>query len=232
MFDPSYPESDGSHRRTALGLVLERFNTSVEHAESVERETHSILKFTAIPTVTSNGTPISPEHAEVLLRRHPAWKDVELLEEARFVFPKRNPDPLCATLQVKVKDTRKAAVAKTLLETTVSFAGIVRRCQPWTISPTARQCSTCHKWGHSAYVCRSRTPQCGQCSGNHLTALHGQHVKTCQSNDCTHYEIRCVNCNDRHEASSVKCPFFQARSSPGLLRQLQEKRSARLRRKY
>ena len=54
-------------------------------------------------------------------------RDVQFLEDPSFVFPKRNPDPLCATLQVKVVDTRKANVAKTLLETTVSFAGIASR---------------------------------------------------------------------------------------------------------
>ena len=115
-----------------------------------------------------------------------------------------------SVVQVKVKDTRKATVAKKLLDTTVSFAGIDRRCQQWTVAPSARQCSTCHKWGHSAYVCRSRTPQCGSCAGNHLTALHGQHIAQCKTPNCTHYQIRCVNCNAQHEASSVSCPFFKA----------------------
>ena len=146
------------------------------------------------------------------------------------MFPKRNPDPLCATLQVKVVDTRKACVAKKLLETTVSFAGVVRQCQQWSVAPTARQCSTCHKWGHSAYICRSRTPQCGSCAGNHFTALHGQHVAQCKTANCLHYQIRCINCNEQHEASSVACPFFKACSSPGQLQQLQEQRVKRLKR--
>ena len=132
--------------------------------------------------------PIESKHAAIL-RRHPAWEDAELLEEPKFVFPKRNPDPMCATLQVKVKDTCKATVAKKLLDTSVSFAGVVRRCQQWTVAPSAHQCSTCHKWGHSAYICRSRSPQCGSCAGNHLTALHGQHVAQCKASNCTHYEI-------------------------------------------
>src|ERR1700760_1417241 len=105
---------------------------------------------------------------------------------ARFVLNKANPDSLHATLQVKVEDMQKASVAQKLLETSVSFVGITRRCQPWTISPTARQCSTCLKWGHTAYVCRARTPACNQCAGPHLSALHRQHVAACRERDCTH----------------------------------------------
>src|SRR6266704_1903065 len=133
-------------RSFALNYVLGRFNAEPSSVTELERPTHSILKFTAVPTVSNNGTAIQAAHATALLRRHPAWADVEFLEEPRFVFPKGNPNPLCATLQTKIKDTRKATIAKKLLNTTVSFAGVVRRCQPWTVAPTARQCSTCLKW--------------------------------------------------------------------------------------
>ncbi len=211
-------------RSFALNYVLGRFNAEPSSVTELERPTHSILKFTAVPTVSNNGTAIQAAHATALLRRHPAWADVEFLEEPRFVFPKGNPDPLCATLQTKIKDTRKATIAKKLLNTTVSFAGVVRRCQPWTVAPTARQCSTCLKWGHSAYVCRSRAPQCGLCAGNHLTALHSQHAQQCRSTSCTHTRVICANCNNDHEASSTSCPFFKARTSPGQLQQLQEQR--------
>jgi hypothetical protein len=144
--------------------------------------------------------------------------------------PKTNPDPLSATLQVRVKDTAKATVAKKLLQTTVTFVGITRRCQEWTVSPTARQCSTCLKWGHTAYTCRARSPTCDQCGGRHLSSHHAQHVTRCRATDCAHYEIRCTNCDDQHYASSIECPFFKARSSPRRLRILQNERVARLRR--
>src|SRR6266571_1182685 len=228
VFDHTVSEQT---REFSLAFVLGRFNTDASSTTMLERPTHSILKFTAVPTVTSNGTLIKVDLAAALLRRHPAWMDTEFLEPPRFVLPKGNPDPLCATLQVKVKDTRKAIVAKKLLSTTVSFAGVVRRCQPWTVAPTARQCSTCLKWGHSAYVCRSRTPQCGQCAGNHLTAFHNLHAQQCRSTSCTHAQTLCANCNENHEASSTSCPFFKARSSPGQLQQLQEQCVKRLRRR-
>src|SRR6266704_1889729 len=111
----------------ALNFVLGRFDTDDSSITMLECLTHSILKFTTVLTVTSNGTSIQANHAATLLRRHPVWKDAELLEEPRFIFPKGNPNPLCATLRVKVRDTRKATMAKKQLGTSVSFAGIVRR---------------------------------------------------------------------------------------------------------
>src|SRR6266571_3301210 len=167
-------------RTAALEFVLGRFHTSSSTTTVLERTTHSILKFTAVPTITNDGRKVTEDLAASFLRKHPAWKEAEFLEKPRFVFPKRNPDPLCATLQVKVNDTRKATIAKKLLETTVSFAGVVRRCQQWSVAPTARQCSTCLKWGHTAYICRARSPQCDQCASQHSTAYHAQHASNCK----------------------------------------------------
>ncbi len=140
------------------------------------------------------------------------------------MYNKTNPAPYHATLQIKVKDTLKAATASKLLGTSVTFIGATRRCQPWTVSPTARQCSTCLKWGHTAYVCRARSPQCDQCASQHLTAHHAHHTSTCKDQRCAHYDIKCVNCDDQHHASSMSCPFFKARSSPGQLQKLQKTR--------
>ena len=222
---------DDTTRTAALNFVLGKFNATPAAAQELKRATHLILKFTAVPTVSHDGChQISEDIATALLRKHPAWKDIELLDKPRFIFPKRNPDPLVATLQVKVHDTRKATVAKKLLETTVTFVGVARRCQPWSIASTARQCSTCLKWGHSATICRSRKPRCGQCAGTRLSSYHDSHARQCKSSDCTHYHIVCVNCNDQHNATSTLCPFFKARLSPGQLQQLQEQRLARLRR--
>jgi hypothetical protein len=221
---------DDSVSRVALDAILTRFTTTRAASVVLERPTASILKFTAIPTITSDGQPLSSEHAATCIKRHPQWKDAEILEPPRFIFPKRNPDPLSATLQVKVKDTAKASVAKKLLETTVTFVGIARRCQEWTVSSTARQCSTCFKWGHTAFTCKARSPTCDQCGGRHLSSHHSQHVSQCRAPDCAHYEIRCTNCNDQHYASSVECPFFKARSSTRQLRILQSERVARYRR--
>ena len=213
---------DDETSKLALQEVLRGFKTTVEAAHVLERTTYSILKFNAIPTITPDGRPVTAEMAATCLLRHPEWKDAPPLEPPRFILNKVNPDPLHATLQVKVKDTQKASVAKKLLGTSVSFVGVTRKCQPWTVSPTARQCSTCLKWGHTTYVCRARTPQCDQCSGSHLSALHTQHASACKDTRCTHFGIKCANCDDQHHASSVHCKFFKARSSPGKLQQLQK----------
>jgi hypothetical protein len=191
---------------------------------------HSILKFNAVPTVTPGGQEVTAAMAASCLSRHPVWKDAVPLEAPRFVFPKTNPHSTHATLQVKVKDTKTASVAKKLLETSVTFVGAVRRCLPWSVAPTARQCSNCLKWGHTAYTCRARSPCCDQCAGNHLTAHHRLHVGSCKDTNCTHYDIVCANCRSQHSASSVNCPFFKARNQPGRLQDLQKQRVSRLRR--
>jgi hypothetical protein len=222
---------EGAPVTLTLDSVLGKFNTRKEDVHRLERVTTSILKFTAVPTVTNDGRQVTEDLAYSFLRKHPEWKDVQITEKPRFIRPKHNPDPLCATFQVKVEDTQKATVAKKLLSTSVTFAGITRRCQPWTVAPTARQCSTCLKWGHSAYVCHARSPQCDQCAGPHLTGLHRQHASTCEDQGCTHFGIVCANCHEQHNASSVDCSFFKARSSPGQLQKLQKARVERLRRR-
>jgi hypothetical protein len=222
---------DDTTSQAALRVALAKFNTRKEDVHILERPTHSILKFTAIPTVTPDGRQVTAEMAASCLQRHPQWKEAELIDPPRFIYPKLiDLTATTATLQVKVKDTQKASQAKKLLETSVTFIGVTRRCQPWTVSPTARQCSTCLKWGHTAYVCRARAPICNSCSGPHLSSHHRSHVVNCVDSNCAHYEIRCANCNDQHEASSVTCPFFKARSSPGQLQKLQKARVDRLRR--
>src|ERR1700759_1865978 len=97
-----------------------------------------------------------------------------------------------------------ATVATSLLKTSVSFVGVVRRCLPWTISPTARQCSTCLKWGHTAYTCKARAPACDQCAGPHLSTLHKQHVKFCQTERCDHCRITCRNSTETHRKIIMK----------------------------
>jgi hypothetical protein len=122
----------------ALNTVLGKFNTARESTYILEQPTFSILKFTAVPVVTNDGHTVTNSLAGSFLRRHPDWKDAEWVEEPRFIFPKTKSDSpsLCATLQIKVKDTLKATMAKKLLATLVTFAGVTRRCQPWTVAHT------------------------------------------------------------------------------------------------
>jgi hypothetical protein len=221
---------EDSVSKTALYEVLKGFKTSEVDSTILTRTTHSVLKFNAVPTITHDGQKVTAAVAAACLQRHPAWKDAKPLGPPEFVFLKDHPTATHATLRIKVQDTQKATVAKKLLETTVTFVGVARRCLPWSVSQTARQCSSCLKWGHSAYVCRAREPHCDQCAGNHLTAYHRHHASTCKDASCGHYHIRCSNCSQQHHASSTACPFFQARSSPGKLQELQKQRLDRQRR--
>jgi hypothetical protein len=221
---------DDITKKVVLRTILDEFDAE-SGSTVLERTTHSILKFTAVPTVTPDGITVGEDRITDCLLQHPQWQDVQFTGPVRIIRPKVNPDPYHATVQVKVRDTQKASVAKRLLQTSVQFIGALRKCQPWTVSTTARQCSTCLKWGHTAYGCNARAPQCNVCAGPHPSAYHRSHAATCQDRQCTHYRIRCVNCDDSHEATSTSCPFFIARSSPGQLQKLQKARVERLRRR-
>jgi hypothetical protein len=220
---------DDEVSKIALREALRGFKTGDDEATVLDRPTHSILKFNAVPTITHDGQKVTAAVAAACLQRHPVWKDVKPIGPPEFIFLKNNPSASHATLRIKVQDTQKASVATKLLETTVTFVGVARRCLPWSVSQTARQCSSCLRWGHSAYVCRAREPHCDQCAGNHLTAYHRHHAANCKDASCGHFNIRCTNCSQQHHASSMACPFFQARSSPGKLQELQKQRLERQR---
>src|SRR6201994_945263 len=228
VFNKAIPTGDAAH--TAAEEVLQAFKTDPEAAHQLERTTHSILKFNAVPTIYPNRKPISAEVAEACIRQHPAWEQLTFLDTPRFVPNKANPDSHYATLQVKVLDSQKGTTARKLLETSVSFVGITRRCLPWTVPRTARQCPTCLKWGHTAYLCKSRAPTCNQCAGPHLSSYHKQHAADCKDRACNHAGIFCANCAQQHHASSMMCPFFRNHSNPGELQKLQKARVERLRR--
>src|ERR1700760_1199618 len=111
---------DDAASKIALAEVLKAFKTKEEDAHLLNWPTYSLLKFTAVPTVSSDGRPITAEVATACLLRHPEWKKAQPLEAPRFVHNKTNPNPYHATLLIKVKDTQKATVAKKLLGTSVS----------------------------------------------------------------------------------------------------------------
>jgi hypothetical protein len=189
---------DDSTSKLAMRTVLEAFKTTDSDALRLERQTHSILKFNAVPTTTPGGQEVTAAMAASCLSRHPVWKNAVPLEAPRFIYPKSNPRAPHATLQVKVKDTLNASTAKKLLETSVTFVGVVRRCLPWSVAPTARQCANCLKWGHTAYTCRARAPRCDQCAGDHLTAYHRLHVGSCKDSNCSHFNHSFLTSHHHH----------------------------------
>ena len=58
----------------------------------MERTTVSILKFTAVPTITNDGRQVTEDLAYSFIRKHPEWKDVAITEKPRFIRPKNNPE--------------------------------------------------------------------------------------------------------------------------------------------
>ena len=220
---PLTPET----RALAKDLVCRRLALRKEDTITVERPTISTLKFSSVPLYLPTGRPFTAEHAKSSIQANPAWKEVELAEEPRFVLPKGAPDPIAATLLVKVKDVRKASIARSLLFSSVNFAGAVRRCREWTNTPIARQCSTCLAWGHTAFNCRTPQARCNTCAGPHPSLLHAVHITKCTTPGCKHAQTLCHNCGGDHPATSVACPFFKARSSPGQLQKLFGERKQR-----
>jgi len=52
----------------ALQEVLKGFNMNMEAVHVLDRTTHSILKFNTIPTITTNGCPVTAEAAATCLK--------------------------------------------------------------------------------------------------------------------------------------------------------------------
>ena len=215
------PSSDG--KKATLDFLTKRLRTGDKAVPEITRVTHSTLKFNAIPLFTPQGKTVTIAHCKAAFSLHPEWKDVEFLKPPRFVLPTGVKDPLTATLQVKVLDVRKATNARALLNTSVSFAGALRRCREWKNTTLVRQCSNCLKWGHSAFVCRS-DPACAACSMPHPTELHGIHRQKCSDPTCPHSHTRCNNCFEDHRATDTTWAFFRQRASPSRMKQLNLKR--------
>ena len=83
--------TDDETGRTALREVLKAFSTTPTAAHTLERQMYSVLKFNAVPTITTDGRPVTAELAAQCLSKHPEWRKAKPLEAPRFVFSKANP---------------------------------------------------------------------------------------------------------------------------------------------
>ena len=73
-----------------------------------------------------------------------------------------------------------------------------------------KRCNNCQKFHHYKDKCKSVTPTCAKCAGQHST-------EQCDKCDDDDFVPTCVNCcNDKssfahtHEATSMECPSYQA----------------------
>src|SRR5580700_1322681 len=126
---------------------------------------------------------------------------------------------------VEVSDDRSASNAKRLLQTDVTFHSVPRRCKPWSVSPSAKQCGICLRWGHSSHHCSSKSAWCTACAGNHESSTHAAAADA----DPRYRIIKCANCHGEHWATARTCPFYKARFNPTELAKLQKSRIERVR---
>ena len=71
--------------------------------------------------------------------------------------------------------------------------------------PEVIQCRRCQKWNHSTSGCNS-APKCLKCAQEHWTRECTMVHKT---DNNTHKNIKCANCNGDHLAFSKECPVYK-----------------------
>ena len=187
--------------------------------------TTSLLKFPLVPTHHLDGTAVTNEWLHKTISGHPKWQSMEFVQKPRFIIPTGKNIGFTATVFIEVSDDRAASTAKRLLQTDVAFHSVPRRCKPWSVSPAARQCGICMRWGHSTHHCSSKSAWCNVCAGNHESSTHA----AAAASDSKHNLIKCANCLGEHGATSRICPFYRACFNPQELAKLQKSRLDRVR---
>ena len=191
----------------------------------LNRGTTSLLKFPLVPTRHPDSSAVTNEWLHTVISSHPRWKSVEFVQKPRFIVPTGKQMGFTATVFTEVSDDRAASVAKRLLQTDVLFNSVPRRCKPWSVSASAKQCGICLRWGHSSHHCSSKSAWCAVCAGNHETTTHDAAARA----DPRYDAIKCANCTQEHWATARVCPFYKARFDTKGLAALQQQRLDRVR---
>src|SRR6266576_525343 len=165
---------------TMIELLKKAANSLDDDTVTItNRPPTTLLKFTAVPTVNYDGSETDEYDLENDIRSHPAWADVQFVEQPKFITPRGQKKGLTAVVLVSVADNSQGSIGKKLLSTTIHFSCGPRRCLPWIIKNGAKQCTTCMRWGHPAYWCRSQQATCARCGGNHATVSHPAQCTSC-----------------------------------------------------
>ncbi|KAF8626691.1 hypothetical protein AX14_011435, partial [Amanita brunnescens Koide BX004] len=106
----------------------------------LNRGTTSLLKFPLVPTRHPDGSPVTNEWLHKTIAGHPKWQSVKFVQHPRFVIPPGKKIGFTATVFTEVADDHAASTAKRLLQTDVLFHTVPRRCKPWSVSMSAKQC--------------------------------------------------------------------------------------------
>ena len=169
------------------------------------------LKFLAVPRHNLDGSDTDDMDLLNDLTAHPAWANVELWSNPKFINLKAG--MAGATVVVSVVDDNQGNVGRKLMGTMVDFSGCTRPCKRWVELPAQPFCGQCQSWGHPGARCPANILICALCGGTHDFRQHDRYCETCKKGPghaCTPF---CRNCRGRHMSTSHECPFWIGRTS-------------------
>ncbi|KAF8695722.1 hypothetical protein AX14_001739 [Amanita brunnescens Koide BX004] len=169
------------------------------------------LKFLAVPQHNLDGSDTDEMDLLNDLTAHPAWANIELWSNPKFINLKAG--MAGATVVVSVIDDNQGNVGRRLMGTMVDFSGCTRPCKRWVELPAQPFCGQCQSWGHPGARCPANVLICARCGGTHDFRQHDRYCETCKKgpgHSCTPF---CRNCRGRHMSTSHECPFWIGRTS-------------------
>ena len=169
------------------------------------------LKFLAVPRHNLDGSDTDDMDLLNDLTAHPAWADVELWSNPKFINLRTG--MAGATVMVSVVNDNSGSVGKRLMGMMVNFSGCTRPCKRWVELPSQPFCGQCQSWGHPGARCPANILICACCGGTHDYRQHDRYCNTCKKgpgHSCTPF---CRNCRGSHMATSKECPFYLGRTS-------------------
>ena len=201
-------------RKLVINGVASFASISLENLKILHRPVSSSVKFMGVPTYNSNGTKVSTDQLLYDLRRHAAWKNVEIIGDPMFIPARGQELGPNGLLLVNFKDTLKGEVLKRVLFSMVEFGGVKFKCMKWFPKNSIPQCGKCLRWGHTTFKCLSNVTNCPKCAKAHAATSHAHHCKDCDpSKRIICKTRRCINCDEAHTANSIDCVFFKARNN-------------------
>ncbi|KAF8676347.1 hypothetical protein AX14_004961 [Amanita brunnescens Koide BX004] len=169
------------------------------------------LKFLAVPRHNLDGSDTDEMDLLNDLTAHPAWADIELWSNPKFINLKAG--MAGATVVVSIVDDNQGSIGRRLMGTMVDFSGCTRPCKRWVELPAQPFCGQCQSWGHPGARCPANVLICARCSGTHDFRQHDRYCETCKKgpgHSCTPF---CRNCRGNHMSTSHDCPFWKGRTS-------------------
>ncbi|KAF8702622.1 hypothetical protein AX14_014397 [Amanita brunnescens Koide BX004] len=169
------------------------------------------LKFLAVPRHNLDGSDSDEMDLLNDLTAHPAWAEVELWVNPKFINLKAG--MAGATVVVSVVDDHQGNVSRRLMGTMVNFSGCLRPCKRWDELPAQPFCGQCQSWGHPGARCPANVLICTRCGGTHDFRQHDRYCETCKKGPghlCTPF---CRNRRGNHMSTSHECPFWLGHTS-------------------